>query len=151
MRYLKMTMVHLPKIKTRLTVDRDNHGIQNFKINRIKATSWLLWAFLVLDFSYSQKLNEFRSPCIRFDLINTLWYLTLNALCRQPNQIIIQGTQELRLRLNLIDLIDPIEITCMLQHAQSGTTFGYKFSATVSLASVHRKFSSGSIFDHSRV
>ena len=39
MRYLKMTMVHLTKIKTRLAVDRDNHGIQNFKINRIEATS----------------------------------------------------------------------------------------------------------------
>ena len=52
---------------------------------------------------------------------------------------------------NLIDIIDPIEITCMLQHAQSGTTFGYKFSATVSLVSVHERFSSGSIVDHSRV
>ena len=39
MRYLKMTMVHLPKIDTRLSVDRDHHGIQNFKINRIEATS----------------------------------------------------------------------------------------------------------------
>ena len=39
MRYLKMTMVHLPKIKFRLAVDRDNYGIQNSKINRIGATS----------------------------------------------------------------------------------------------------------------
>ena len=55
--------------------------------------------------------------------------------------------------LNLMDLIDLIEITSILQHARFSTTFryGYIFSAIDSLASVHERFSSGSAFDHLRV